>query len=118
MWFFQYNPETKLQSMQWKTENSPWPKKVRMSQSQVKTMLMCSFERIVHYEFIAQGQTVNQQRYLEVLTSLWESVRRKRPGLWTDKWILHHDNAPVHDALRVHEFLAKNSITKVDHPPY
>jgi hypothetical protein len=35
----------------------------------------------------------------------------------TQKWILQNDNAPVHDALRVHEFLAKKSITKMDHPP-
>jgi len=74
--------------------------------------------QIVHYEFLAQGQTVNQQCYLEVLTRLRESVQRKRPGLWPDKWILHHGNAPAHDALRVCEFLAKNSITKMDHPPY
>jgi hypothetical protein len=47
-----------------------------------------------------------------------ESVRRKIPGIWSDNWILHHDNAPVHDALSVCEFLAKNSITKMDHPPY
>ena len=63
----------------------------------------CVFLRskgIVHYEFIAQGQTVDQQCYLEVLTRLQESVRRKRPGLWPDKWILHHDNAPAHDALK------------------
>jgi len=53
-----------------------------------------------------------------VLTRLRESVRRKRPGLWPDKWILHLDNAPAHDALRVREFRAKNSITKIDHPPY
>jgi hypothetical protein len=32
--------------------------------------------------------------------------------------ILHHDDAPAQDALRVREFLAKNSITKMDHPPY
>jgi hypothetical protein len=31
--------------------------------------------------------------------------------------ILHHDNAPAHDALRAREFLAKNSITKMDHTP-
>jgi len=95
-------------------------KKARMSRSQVKTMLVCFFDhkRIVHYEFIAQGQTVNQQCYLEVLTRLRECVRRKRPGLWPDKWILHHDNAPAHEALRVREYLAKNSITKMDHPPY
>ena len=61
---------------------------------------------------------VNQHCYLEVLRRLQESVRRKRPGIWPDKWILHHDNAPAHDALRFREFLAKNSITKMDHPPY
>jgi len=53
-----------------------------------------------------------------VLTRLQESVWRKRPGIWSDKWILHHYNAPVHDALRACEFLAKNSITKLDHPPH
>jgi hypothetical protein len=26
-WCFQYDPETKRQSMQWKTQNSPWLKK-------------------------------------------------------------------------------------------
>jgi len=33
-------------------------------------MLVCFFyhKGIVHYELIAQGQTVNQQCYLEVLT--------------------------------------------------
>jgi len=91
-----------------------------MSQPQVKTMLVCFFDHkgIVHYELIAQGQMVNQQCYLEVLTRLWESVPRKRPALWPGKWILHHDSALAHDVLRVCEFLAKNSITKMDHPLY
>jgi histone-lysine N-methyltransferase SETMAR len=61
---------------------------------------------------------VHQQCYLEVLTRLQESVQRKRPELWLYKWILHHDIAPGHDALRVGEFLAKKSITKMDHPLY
>jgi len=44
---------------------------------------VCFFDRkgIVQYEFIAQGQTANQQCYLEVLTRLRESIRRKRPPL-------------------------------------
>jgi hypothetical protein len=53
-----------------------------------------------------------------MLTRLRESVRRKRPKLWPDKWIPQHDNAPVHDVLRVCKFLAKKSIAKMDHPPY
>jgi hypothetical protein len=63
-------------------------------------------------------QTVNQQCYLEVLTRLWEFVWRKRHKLWPDKWILHHDNAPAHDALRVCELLAKKFITKMNRPLY
>jgi len=63
------------------------------------TVLVCFFDHkgIVDYKFIVQGQTVNQQCYLEVLTKLRESVVRKRPGLWRDKWILHRDNAAAHD---------------------
>jgi hypothetical protein len=44
-WCFQYNPETNQQSMQWKTQNSPWSKKARMSRSQVKTDHACVFLR-------------------------------------------------------------------------
>jgi hypothetical protein len=36
--------------------------------------------------------------------------------LWSDKRIPHHDITTAHDALRVREFLAKKSITKLDHP--
>jgi hypothetical protein len=57
--------------------------------------------------------SMNQQCYVEVLTRLRESVRRKRPKLWPSNWILHH-----YDALRVYEFLAKKFIAKMDHPPY
>jgi hypothetical protein len=51
--------------------------------TQFKTMLGCFFNHkgIVHYEFIAQGQTLNEECYLEVQTRLQESVQKKRPGL-------------------------------------
>jgi hypothetical protein len=42
--------------------------------------------------------------------------RRDRTLAW--QWILHHNNACVHDALRVHNFLPKNFIAKLDHPTY
>jgi hypothetical protein len=59
-WCFQYDLKTKRHSMQWKTQNSPWPKKACMSRSQFMTTLVCFFNHkgIVRYEFIAQGQTV------------------------------------------------------------
>jgi hypothetical protein len=50
-------------------------------------------------------------------TGYGESVRREIPELWPDNWIFHHDNSIEHQ-LRVLEFLAKKSITKMDHPPH
>ena len=42
-WIFEYDPETKRQSRQWKSPASPRPKKVRMSKSKVKVMLIARF---------------------------------------------------------------------------
>jgi len=74
---------------------------------------------IFHYEFIPTGQTVNQICYLEVLKSLREKVRRKRPEIFANNsWILHHDNAPAHTELSVREFLATKQITVLENPAY
>ena len=119
-WCYQYDPETKRQSMQWTSPSSPRPQKARMSRSQIKTMLICFFDikGMVHHEFLEQGDTMNQYRYLDILKRLRESVRRKRPHLWPDGWLLHHDNAPPHVALSVRQFLASKSVATVEHPPY
>ena len=42
-WVFQCDFETKRQSMQWKTAESPRPKKVRMSKSKIKIMMIAFF---------------------------------------------------------------------------
>jgi len=120
-WVYQYNPEEKQQSKQWKTANSPRPKKFRQSKSRVKTMLLTFFDirGIVHYEFVPTEQTVNQVYCLEVLGRLHEKVIWKQPKLFANNsWILCHDNAPAHTALSVREFLATKQITVLEHPAY
>jgi hypothetical protein len=63
----------------------------------MKTLLITFFDikGTVHFEFIPQGQTVNQAYYVEILKQLREAVRRQRPELWPNDWILHHDSAPA-----------------------
>jgi len=120
-WVYQYDTETKRQSAQWKTANSPQPKIFCQSESRVKTKLLTFFDirGIVHYEFVPNGQTVNQVFYLDVLARPREKVRQKRPDLFTiNSWILHHDNAPAHTALSVREFLATKQIAVLEHPAY
>jgi hypothetical protein len=49
-------------------------------------MITCFFDHkgIVHFEFLEQGQTVNQHCYLEILAGLREAIRQRRPELWSD----------------------------------
>jgi len=117
-WIFEYDPETKRQSTEWHTSNSPRPKKAKMSKSKIKSMLICFlYSQGVQKEFVPQGQTVNKQYYREVLERLRKRVHRVRPEI-ADIWMLHHDNAPCHTAISVNEFLTKKSITVVPQPPY
>jgi len=39
--------------------------------------------------------------------------------MWSSgDWILHHNNAPAHMALSVQQFLARNNMTVIPHPPH
>ena len=77
-----------------------------------------TLRRIVHYEFVPTGQTVNQVYYLEALKRPREKVRRKRPELFANSCTLHRDKAPAHTALSVSEFLATKQVTVLEHPAY
>jgi histone-lysine N-methyltransferase SETMAR len=120
-WIYGYYSETKQQSSQWGSPNSPRPKKARQVRSKVKSMLIIYFDikGTVHKEFFLAGQTVNSAYYCDVLQRLRENVRRLRPELWRQKnWLLHHDNPPSHIFLFTRECLTKNNMAVVIHPPY
>ena len=42
-WIFEYDPEPKRQSRQWKSPVSPRPKKARMSKSKINVMLIAFY---------------------------------------------------------------------------
>ena len=69
LWVYGYDPEMKAHLSQWKSPQSPCPKKVRQSRSKIKTTLTVFFdwEGVVHQEYIPPGQTINKVYYLNVL---------------------------------------------------
>ena len=92
-----------------------------MSKSKFKAIMIVFFDsrRVIYIDWVPEGQTVNQVYYKNILTTLHERVRRRRPDMWKNtSWILHHDNAQAHNALSVKRYLAKNNIPVMGHPPY
>jgi len=107
-WVYGYDPETRVQSSQWKSPSSPHAKKVRQSRSNIKVMMIVFFDLdgIVETEFVPRNTTVNSEYYKGLLECL-------RNG-----FILHHDNNPCHTSLLVQQFLSDENITVCPHPPY
>jgi len=72
---YAYDPDTKLQSSQWKSTGSPRTKKVCMEKSKLKTILICFFDQegIVYRKFVPPGVTVNANFYCDVLRRLREN---------------------------------------------
>ena len=120
-WVFQYDSETKRQSMQWKTAESPRSKKARISKSKIKVILVAFFNQkgMVNHEFVPEEKTANKNFHHQVLICLHNRVRRSRRELWSHKSrLLYHDNAPAHKTISVRQLLVKKQITALDHPPY
>ena len=66
-----------------------------------------------------EGQTVTGSFYLSILERPWKRIRRVRPEFSAPgSWFLLHDNAPVHRAVAVLEFLARKQVCVLHHPPY
>jgi hypothetical protein len=80
----------------------------------MKKLLITFFDikGIVHFEFIPQGQRVNQAYYKEIMNRVREALLRKGPELWPNDWIPHHDNATAHKALSVKQSLAQKRLIK------
>jgi hypothetical protein len=67
-WAFQYDPETKRQSMQWTSKSSSRPKTFRLQKTKIKTMILFFDKQcVIHKEFVPEGQRVNSAFYVEVI---------------------------------------------------
>ena len=56
---------------------------------------------------------------MSVPERLWKRIRRVRPEYSTPgSWFLLDDNASVHRAVAVQEFLARKQVCVLHHPPY
>jgi len=78
-WVYGYDPETRVQSSEWKSPSSPCAKKTRPSRSNIKVKMIVFFDldRIVRAEFVPRNTMVNSEYYKGLLEHLRNNVRRK-----------------------------------------
>jgi hypothetical protein len=112
-WCFACDPATKWQGSEWVGETSPQPKKLKFQRYRIKIMLIIFFDSqgIVHKEFISEGKTVNAEFYKGVMDRLLQSIQWVRPAVfWSQDFFLLLDNAPVHKAASVCQFLTQKKL--------
>jgi hypothetical protein len=68
-WVYGYDPETKMQSSQWKHSLSPRPKRAQRVQSKVKVLqiLFFDYRGIVPHSYASEGQTINKESVIFVM---------------------------------------------------
>jgi len=77
-WVYGYDPETRVQSSQWKSPSSPRVKKVHQSRSNIKVMIVFfDLDGIARAEFVPRNTTVNSEYYKGLLEHLRNNVHRK-----------------------------------------
>lgn len=79
-------------------------------------MIVCLFDnkRLVSSKCVAQRQT---DSHFKMMKELRDTVRKKKPEIWSDKWIFYRDNAPANNGLGVREILATKSIQQTGYQP-
>ena len=119
-WLYLYQPETKQQSSAWAATQEEREAKPKQDRYCRKVMVLVFFdsEGIVYHRYLAQGQRVTTDVYVDVLKNVVDAVRKKRLEHVPRGWTLLHDNARVHTSAKVRSFIQRNNIKVLDHPAY
>jgi hypothetical protein len=81
-------------------------------------MLLAFFvsKGLIYMHIIPRGSTVNAM--VKVLDVFMRHFRKKRPVFAEQHRFFHWDNAPVHTAAIVQDWLAAHNVQVLRHPPY
>ena len=120
-WVYQYDPEMKYQSKEWRTASEGAPRKAQRSRSSVKVMLTVFWdaEGVIMTDFLTQGNNMNKEHYSKLILSLRSEYRKKRPQKQRiGHMLLLQDNAPPHKAGLTQETIRDCGFELLPHPAY
>jgi histone-lysine N-methyltransferase SETMAR len=115
-----HTPQSKKQSQQWIQKGKPGPIKAKVQASQTKQMLLALFDSkgLIYMHIVPRGFTINATYIVKVLDIFMRHFRKNKPVLSEQCWFFHWDNAPVHTAAIVQDWLAAHDVQVLRHLPY
>jgi [histone H3]-lysine36 N-dimethyltransferase SETMAR len=119
-WVHHFDPESKVQSKEWRHSGSPPPRKFRVQASAGKVMATVFWDAtgILLIDYLPHGQTITGQYYAALIARLRDTIKDKRRGMLRRGVLLHQDNAPPHKAHVAMAAIHNAGFELVDHPPY
>ncbi len=96
------------------------PIKAEVHATRCKQMVLAFFdnEGLIYTNYVPKGQTVNANYIVEALSKFLLSFKKKRPNIAAGEWFFHWDNALVHTAAIVKDWMAAKDFRLIDHLPY
>jgi len=93
-WLYNYDPETKQQSMEWRHSGSSRPKKFRVQKSAGKVLASIFWDQdgILPIDCFPKGQTINAEYYASLLVQLKDTLKEKCRGKFIKGVLFLHDN--------------------------
>jgi histone-lysine N-methyltransferase SETMAR len=114
-----HTPESKMQSNQWTKKGQPGPIKAKVHATKSKQMVLTFFNKgLIYTNYVPKVQTVNANFIVETLRKFLATFKKKRPNMAAGEWFFHWDNAPVHTAAVVKDWMAARDFRLIDHLPY
>ena len=119
-WVYHRDPESKMESMQWKHKTHPTPKMFRVEKFVGKVMATFFLDEkgLLLLQFMPQKTTITGQTYANTITSLREAIKEKRRGKLSAGVLFLHDNAPVHMSAKSQAAIRQCGFQQLNHPPY
>ena len=115
-----HTPATKKQSKEWTKKGQPGPIKAKVHASRTSQMVLAFFDNQgpIYTNYVPRGTTVNANYIVGALGNFMKYFKKKRPEMAAGEWFFHWDNAPVHTAAVVKEWIAAHGVKMIAHPPY
>ena len=121
IWVYQYNPETKQQSVVWVFPDENPPVKFKRNRSASKQMVACFFAKVGHVATIPLEdiKTIMADWYVNhCLPKVFQAWCKRHLRTGVRGLLLHHDNASADTAAVNLDFLATSDVQLVTHPPH